>query len=240
VHRPALLQEVFLKSTIGCIIGIIFFVGFYTSNNQYTLAQNGSPEIYSKDSKPHGIPYNQWISKWWQWSQSIPGSVHPREHPSEQNCKVSQQGPVWFLADLLSGKQERTCTVPTGKSILVALVGGFCGADSAGVKNDEDLRHCATAGDDYASMKVTLDGKEIKNLDQNRVQTGFFNITYGNDNIYKHKPGMVKGFADGYYLFLKPLPPGSHVLELKTSVVNPVNSEFNYSADLIYHLNAKP
>jgi hypothetical protein len=83
VHRPALLQGVFLKSTIGFTIGIIFFVGFYTSNNQYTLAQNGSPEIYSKDSKPHGIPFNQWISKWWQWSQSIPGSVHPREHPSE-------------------------------------------------------------------------------------------------------------------------------------------------------------
>ncbi len=124
-------------------------------------------------------------------------------------------------------------------SILVPLVGGFCGADSEGVKNDDDLRHCAMAGDDYAAMKVTLDGKEIMNLDKNRVQTGFFNITYGKDNIYKHSPATVKGFADGYYLFLKPMTPGQHILNLKTNVLNPVNSEFNYSADLTYHLTAK-
>jgi hypothetical protein len=95
------------------------------------------------------------------------------------------------------------------------------------------------AGDDYASMQVTLDGKAITNLDQNRIQSGFFNITYGIDNIYNHKPATVRGFADGYYLFLKPLTPGPHVLELKTSVINPVSSEFNYSADLIYHLTVK-
>jgi hypothetical protein len=221
------------------IIGISIFLGFYISNSQFVLAQNGSPEIYTKDSKPYGISYSEWISKWWQWSQSIPGTVHPREHPSEQNCKVSQQGPVWFLADLLNGKQERTCTIPSGKAILVPLVGGFCGADSAGVKNDNDLRNCATAGDDYATMQVTIDGKPIKNLEQNRAQSGFFSITYGNDNIYKHMPATVKGFADGYYLFLKPLTPGTHVVDLKTSVINPVNSEFNYSAELIYHLTVK-
>jgi hypothetical protein len=234
-----LLQKVFLKSAILGIGAIIFFLGFYISNNQLTVAENGSPEVYAKDSKPYGIPYNQWISKWWQWSQSIPGSMHPREHPSEQNCKVSQQGPVWFLADLLNGKQDRTCTIPSGKSILVPLIGGFCGSDSAGISNDDDLRHCAMAGDDYASMQVTLDGKVIKNLDQTRVQSGFFNITYGIDNIYKHKPATVRGFADGYYLFLKPLSSGEHILDLKTSVINPFNSEFNYSADLIYHLSVK-
>jgi hypothetical protein len=239
MQRPPLLQRVFLKTVILGISAIIFFLSFYNSNNHLILAENGSPEIYARDSKPYNISYNEWISKWWQWSQSIPSSVHPREHPSEQNCKVSQQGPVWFLADLLNGKQERTCTIPSGKSILVPLVGGFCGADSAGVGNDDEMRNCAMSGDDYASMKVTLDGKEIKNLDQNRVQSGFFNITYGIDNIYDHKPATVRGFADGYYLFLKPLTPGAHILHLKTGVLNPVNSEFNYSAELIYQLTVK-
>jgi hypothetical protein len=62
-------------------------------------------------------------------------------------------------------------------------------------------------------------------------------ITYGNNNIYKHKPAMVKGYVDGYYLFLKPLTAGQHILDLKTSVINPQDSSFNYSADLVYHLN---
>jgi hypothetical protein len=228
---PALLKAMLLGSSV-----LIVLLGFNISSAHLAVAQTESPEIYTKDSKPYNIPYNEWISRWWQWSQSIPGSVHPREHPTEQNCKISQEGPVWFLADLLSGKQERTCTIPSGKAILVPLVGGFCGADSAGVRNDNDLRNCAMAGDDYASMQVTLDGKQIKNLEQNRAQSGFFNLTYGSDNIYKHKTATVKGFADGYYLFLRPLIPGQHLLSLKTSVINPVNSEFNYSAELVYHL----
>ena len=69
--------------------------------------------------------YNQWPSKWWQWTQSIPEPMHPHEHPFEQNCKVEQQGPVWFLADLHSGRQDRTCTKPASKLILVSLVDGF-------------------------------------------------------------------------------------------------------------------
>jgi len=88
-------------------------------------------------------------------------------------------------------------------------------------------------------MQVSLDGKEIKNLDQYRIQGSkepFFVITYGSDNIYKHKPGSAKGVVDGYYLFLRPLPPGQHVLDLKTSVLNPTDSGYNYSADLIYQL----
>ena len=227
-----------LGSVLPRFAPLLFILALCFSNStQIVFADTTDLRIYSTNSGPYGIPYNQWASKWWQWTQSIPEPVHPREHPSEQNCKVAQQGPVWFLADLLSGRQERSCTIPASKAILVSLVGGFCGADSPGVTNDDSIRQCAAAGDNYATIQVTLDGKEIKNLDQNRIQYGPFMITYVNNNIYKHKPGTAKGFVDGYYLFLKPLALGQHTLALQTSVINPQDSSFNYSADLVYHLN---
>jgi hypothetical protein len=234
------IQKSPFQSVFAGLVGLIFILVLnFLSGSHLASAEVTDPRVYSTNSAPYGIPYNQWPSKWWQWTQSIPEPVHPREHPSEQNCKVGQQGPVWFLADLLSGRQERTCTIPASKSILVSLVGGFCGADSPGVTDDNSLRQCAKAGDDYATMQVTLDGKEIKNINQNRIQYGPFMITYGNNNIYKHKPVTVKGYLDGYYLFLKPLAAGQHILDLKTSVINPQDSSFNYSADLVYHLTIK-
>jgi hypothetical protein len=234
------IQKLPLQSVMPSFVGLIFILTLcFSSSSHLVFAGGEDPRIYSKDSTPYGIPYNQWLSKWWQWTQSIAEPVHPREHPSEQNCKVAQQGPVWFLADLLSGRQERTCTIPASKSILAPLVVGFCGADSPGVTDDNSLRQCAIVGNDYATMQVTLDGQEIKNLDQNRVQYGPFMLTYGDNNIYKHKPISVKGYVDGYYLILKPLSPGQHTLELKTSVLNPVDSSYNYSAYLIYHLTIK-
>lgn len=218
---------------------LTFVLTFGYSGTHHTYALVADPRIYTNDTKPYGVPYDHWAQLWWNWSQSIPEPIHPREHPSEQTCKVAQHGPVWFLADLLSGTQQRSCTIPASKSIFVPLVGGFCGSDSAGVTDDTSLRQCAISGDNYATMQVTLDGKEIKNLDQYRIQGSkepFFMVTYGSNNIYKHKPGSAKGAVDGFYLFLRPMTPGQHLLDLKTSVLNPTDNSFNYSADLIYRL----
>jgi hypothetical protein len=225
-------------SVLIIFAALIFMFVFYFSS-QLVFADVADPRIYTNNTQPYGIPYNQWAAKWWQWTQSIPGPVHPRDHPSEQNCKIAQQGPVWFLADLLNGTQGRACTIPASKSIFVSLVGGFCGSDSPSVTNNESLRQCAVDGDNYATVQATLDGKEIKNLDQYRIRYGPFVINYGNNNIYGHKAGTARGDVDGYYLFLKPLPPGQHVLDLKTSILNPEDSSHNYSADLIYHITTQ-
>lgn len=134
-------------------VSLTFIVAFGFLGTEHVFALIADPHIYTNDSKPYGVPYDQWAQHWWKWSQSIPEPIHPREHPSEQNCKVAQQGPVWFLADLLSGTQQRSCTVPATKSIFVPLVGGFCGSDSAGVTDNASLRQCAISGDNYATMR---------------------------------------------------------------------------------------
>ena len=49
-----------------------------------------------------------------------------RDAYSEEKCAVDQEGPVWFLADQLGGREERTCPIPAGKAVLIPLLTGEC------------------------------------------------------------------------------------------------------------------
>ena len=86
----------------------------------------------------------------------------------------------------------------------------------------------------YTSVK-------LKSLEQYRTQSGFFNITIPEDNIYNSRAGTFRTLTDGFFVFLEPLPPGKHDVHLKVSVLNPIEQQFNYNAYWTYHLIiAKP
>ena len=198
---------------------------------------NLNPGIYSTNSAPYGIPYQQWTARFWQWLFSFSADQHPRENYTPEKCANGQHGPVWFLDAPLSGKQERTCTIPAGKSILAAVLNGQCDTGDSSLRTDEDVRKCATEGNDYGVISGTLDGVEIKNLDQYRIDSGFYNITHAAGNIYGLPAGgPYKAFTNGYFVFLEPPSPGKHDLHLSVSVANPINPQYNYAAEWTYHL----
>ena len=203
-------------------------------------ADSINPGIYSKDSAPYGAPYGDWIAKWWNWTLSIPKDQHPRDDYTPEKCTINQNGPVWFLADQLGGKEERTCPVPEGKAILIPLLNGECGYEVPEVKNDEDMRKCASAGNEYGAIEATVDGVKLKDLESYRTQSGYFNSSIVENNIYNSPAGDYRAFADGYFVFLEPLPAGNHDVNLKVSVLNPVEPSYNYNADWTYHLNIVP
>jgi hypothetical protein len=181
---------------------MLFFIVAFSSNN-FVRGDNINPYIYSITSSPYGIPYQQWTAKFWQWLYSLPTVQHPRENYTPEKCVNGQQGPVWFLDAPLSGKEERTCTIPTGKSILAAVLNGECDAGDSSLHNDEEVRKCATEGNDFGVISGTLDGVEIKNLGQYRTDSGFYNITALADNIYEVPAGgPYRAFTDGYFVFL--------------------------------------
>jgi hypothetical protein len=211
-----------------------------TISTAFVQADNLNPGIYSKESSPFGVPYSQWIQRWWQWNIGTPSSDHPRDNYTSQKCTNNQNGPVWFLPDILTGKEERTCTIPAGKAILVPLLTGECNNDpSQPFMNDDGLRKCALEGDEFGVLNATLDGQQIQNLNQYRTQAGFFNVTVVNDNIFDMTPGTFKGYADGFFVFLEPPSPGKHDLRLSTSVLNPTTPSYNYAAEVVYHLDIK-
>jgi len=232
------LREITCMTVITAVLTLAMFS--VSPLTKSILADSINPGVYSKDSSPFGIPYGQWLAKWWQWSFSIPTANHPRDNYSPEKCGINQAGPVWFLADQLGGREERTCTIPAGKAIFVPLLIGECDYSTPEIKNDADLQRCASEGNNYGVIEATVDGLKVKNLEGYRTQAGFFNITIPQNNIYNEKPGTYKAFADGFFLLLEPLKPDTHDLHLKVSVLNPIKKTFNYNADWIYHLIVKP
>lgn len=175
-----LLDKVIVKGVIT-----IALVVFAFSGSSFVMADSINPGLYSKDSAPYGIPYGEWLAKWWNWTSSIPSEQHPRDDYTSEKCQANQQDPVWFLADQLGGREERTCTIPTGKSIFIPLLVGECEYSTPDIKSDDDLRRCASAGNEYGVIEATVDGIKLKNLEQYRTQSGFFNITIAEGNIYE-------------------------------------------------------
>ena len=92
---PALLFAI----SLSFITPLIVLSGYAQGDN--------NPTVYSKDSTPFGLPYKDWIAKWWQWNVGIPTSQHPRDHYTAEKCTVNQNGSVWYLPDILTGKEER-------------------------------------------------------------------------------------------------------------------------------------
>lgn len=240
------------------LITVLFSYSFIT--NVYAI----SDLIFSKDSNPYGIPYSEWIGKWWQWHVSIPNlsntsssndlmsSVHPRESYSPEKCSWNQNddSPVWFLPDgrnlavfEINKPEYRECTIPSDKAILVQIYGGGC-STGEGFKNDKEIEDCVNLGLDKVNFIASIDGIEVMNS-ANRYdylsEHHKYNLTYVNNNLYNVPEGTYKAMAGGYFLFLKPLSPGVHELKFKEVYFKPgfegqPSSEHRIS-NVIYTLN---
>ena len=222
---------------------LLFAISMVIVTSQNVLlahAQGNNSIVYPKDSTPYGVPYKDWIVRWWQWNVGVPTTQHARDNYTAEKCTVNQNGSVWFIPDILTGKEERTCTIPEGKAILVPLITGECDTSDSQSQSDADIRQCSTAGDEYGAISATLDGQKIENLDSYRTATDFFNITYVKDNIFDVPAGTFRGIADGFFVFLKPLPVGNHVLQVKSSVTNPTTPSYNFGSEAKYNLIISP
>jgi hypothetical protein len=222
-HYQTLLALIFL-------IGQVFITSFISVHAQVT-----TPEIFTKDSKPYGIPYADWLIKWWQWTATIPKSQHPTVNSTI--CTTHVDNSVMFFVHKIQGDSHQICKVPAGKSLLLELVTAECDPEDIGGSQDESkLVDCTSEGNNYAAIRVIMDGQVVPGTDQNRVQTKFFNITWSDDNVFDASPGIRKATANGYFILFKPLSVGKHELFIKASVDNPTDVNFNFAYNAKYDI----
>jgi hypothetical protein len=176
-----------------------------------------APDVFTIDSNPYGVSYNDWTAKWWQWALSIPKETNPVGDETGKYCGQGQEGPVWFLAGTFGGSMERSCTIPAGKAILFSPINVECSyAEFPDLKTESDLRTCAKSGQDLATeFEVSIDGVELQNLQNYRIQSPLFELTLPKDNVYGLPPSTTKAVSDGVWVFLKPLSPGNHQIHSK-------------------------
>lgn len=194
--------------------------------------------VFPADSKPYGLTYGDWTARFWQWLHSIPKPDNPAIDPTGKNCALKQSGPVWFLPGTFGGTNERTCTVPKDKAILLSAINVMCSFAEHHVKTEPELRACAKADQDkVTSTVITVDGVPIKPV---RLQSSVFNVTLPNNNALGLKPQTTPALSDGYWALLKSLPTGDHTIRASGSLVDfTTTGTVNFATDVIYHLKVK-
>ena len=216
----------------------MFLLGIMTLPINNLQADSINPGVYSVDEKPNGLTYGNWTAKWWQWFVSIPQDVNPAGDFTGKYCGQNQDGPVWFLTGTFGGAAERTCKIPAGKAILFPVLTTECSyLESPELKTESELLTCAKQGQDAGSktMAAAVNGTQLKNLENYRVQSHLFDLTFPENNVFSVAPGKTKAVSDGFWVFLEPLPSGNHDIDHSGSVLDPtgVNS---YNSQAKYHL----
>ncbi len=225
-------------SNLGLISLFMIGIMIVPSIIKFSFAENVNPAVFPPDSKPYGLTYGEWTARFWQWLHSIPKPENPAADPTGKNCALKQTGPIWFLPGTFGGTNERTCTVPKDKAILLTPIEVMCSYAEHHVKTEPELRACAKADQDkVTSATITVDGVQIKPY---RLQSPLFYVTLPENNALGLKPQTTPALADGYWTILRPLPPGNHTIRASGSLVDfTTTGTTNFASDVIYHLTVR-
>ena len=105
--------------------------------------------VFSIDSAPYGIPYKEWITRWWQWHISILKTDQPWNDATGEKCAIGQEGSMVFELSTWHARVYVHNTSREGDSI--SILSGECdyGVEDTGAK----VRICAT---EIRSMELYL------------------------------------------------------------------------------------
>ena len=81
------------------------------------------------------------------------------------------------------------------------------------MKTESQLtKRCRNATDKVLHMEARIDGEPLQHLESYRVQTRVFDISFPNNNVYDVSPGPTRSACDGFWIFLKPMDIGKHLI----------------------------
>ncbi len=160
-----------------------------------------------------------------------------------ESCGNGQHGDLWFLGGDFAGTGEpfeRTCTVPFGKTIVLAAINVECstaeGNATAGdpVKQQAaDLQECAQEIGDVLSG-TALFGPAEGPLEEVRVErlstVNAFPVWYSPSNVAGVEdpvPNPSLAQADGQWVILRNLQPGWYRVEFNGVYISPDIFELN-------------
>jgi hypothetical protein len=181
-------------------------------------------QLFRETDKPYGITFGAWTVKWWQWALSIPKSISPLIDQSGHNWNIAQPiSDVWFLAGIVGGTTNdfphRNIKIEFGRSMLFPVLNCEANAlEYPELKTHDDLlKHVVNDVNTIVKKDVFINGMR---LNPTRVLSDprIFNVTINEDNAFRiTNVGSADATADGYWVFLKPLPRGSYTIQFEGS-----------------------
>src|SRR5919198_1548489 len=229
-----------------CLLLSIFFA-FTGINSVYAIG------LFSKDEKPFGISYDDWVATYFNWDFSISKdqfSLKPG------GCLINKTGPMVMLVNTVvegSPAPTQVCKISSNQGIMIPLWIAWC--DNSGAANpatksytDQQLTKCAREVYNLGNIRsdVKVDGQPVAKLDVRlSLMSGSLNYKVNSlanvTEIYTkgfnlimppgtHQAGIMPGTwragSQGWWVFLKPLPIGEHTIfyNIRVTPTGPLTS----------------
>jgi hypothetical protein len=209
------------NSRISIVLIAILGVFVLFSSPSFVHAQDTKMSIIPIDSRPYNRTYGEWSVNWWLYLMQFPKESSPAGDNTGALCAKNQDNEhVWFLVGTFGGAADRSCTVPSNKSIFFPLLNNECSIlEFPKLKAEAELTSCARQPMDKVVLQLSIDGQDIKNLTSYRVTSSLFNVTFPDNNVFGVDSGPTQAVSDGYFVMLKPFPAGEH--QIKFSGIRP-------------------
>jgi hypothetical protein len=103
--------------------------------------------------------------------------------------------------------------------------------------NFSELQQCANdIVKDFTNLSLVIDGKQVADLADLRVQTGLFTFKSVEGNVFGLNPtNSTIAVADGYWALIRPLTPGTHTISFGGSY-----PPQNFSTSATYTITVEP
>ena len=182
------------------------------------------------------------VIKYWQNILGTPINKNPATDPDGSRHDVSTT-PVYFASHARGQVSRKLNDISAGKSIIVPINPVSIAQPHVPSGSVDDCKKHAREDEDSASeASITIDDGvtfTLKELQRCRVHTQPFEVDVPENAIADTPPGRWKAVADGYYVKIKPLPPGPHKINFKGKVDRPYKEDAPWFQDITYHFTVK-
>jgi hypothetical protein len=174
-------------------------------------------------------------AQWWQTYVSIPSGA------AATRCNLGTSEIV-FLGATGTGSVNGSCTLTAGTSILLPLINVECSSledpPFFGATPNQ-RRVCAKKfADDFTKFVLTINGVDVLgDPTRLRVQSGPFEFSPVNGNIFGIPAGTGGSASDGYWAVIGPLAPGDYDIVASGSYQPPGEPEPLFTTSISYHLH---
>ena len=186
--------------------------------------------VYSAYSRPLAQTYSEWID---EWIKAVPANACDDIADNEAFATLDKTNRVYFLAGATGVAEDRNISLLPGKAILFPLVnkvttypcGYNTGRKPVGTQTVEEfLKQESTIYMNKTTLlEVTIDGLPYSFPNYHRYSTGAFKI-FNNRllencfHICSSVDQVQDALMDGYWIMLKGLEAGDHVLKIKAEI----------------------
>jgi hypothetical protein len=233
---------------VACFVLLCLFV----SSQAYGI------EVYSKNDAPFGSSLDSWMTKWWNWWIA---TTVDEATPKPNGCLINKSDSMVMLMETaVDTPPTQVCKISSKQGIIVPNWVGFFEASKPEFDNYsyEQLSKAAREQVNLGAVtsQVKVDGIPISKLDElssmrsgqlnykinsmdnvTEIYSKGFNITIPETTHFPDQnPGTWRSGWHGWVTFLKPLPPGHHIIDYNVGVTgtgpNDHAAQIRYSLDV--------